>query len=40
MRIMRSIKMFGKVNDIKTRQDSDKLGYYVAKPKNTKVKAK
>lgn len=40
MRIMRSIKMFGKVNDVKTRQTSDKTGYYVANPRNAKTRAK
>jgi len=37
MRIMRSIKMFGKVNDVKTRQHSNKIGYYVVKTKKETV---
>lgn len=31
MSIMRTIKMFGKVNDVKTRQHSNNVGYYIVK---------
>ena len=37
MRIMRSIKMFGKVNDIRTRQHSNNIGYYVVNTKRVIV---